>query len=159
MTLPFITLHASMLLSSLCLLPPALLHFVAPTCHSFSQWLLPPNALSYLNIFYQFERILAALILPTLGHCFTMVNAGTTNHMFSDKSAFISYKLVTNLQVRMGNNSFPSSSWSWFGGCLLKRSAYPCQECSLRAWSHCPPLQPPCPLCATQLWFYWSVRC
>ena len=37
---------------------------------------------------------------------FTVANSGATNHMFPDKSAFISYRLVTNLQVRMGNNSF-----------------------------------------------------
>jgi hypothetical protein len=48
----------------------------------------------------------AASILPMLGHCFTVADSGATNHMFPDKSAFISYRLVTNLQVRMGNNSF-----------------------------------------------------
>ncbi len=37
---------------------------------------------------------------------FNVANSGTTNHMFPDKSAIISYRLVTNLQVRMGNNSF-----------------------------------------------------
>jgi hypothetical protein len=48
----------------------------------------------------------AASILPKSGHCFTVADSGATNHMFSDKSAFISYKLVRNLQVRMGNNLF-----------------------------------------------------
>jgi hypothetical protein len=50
--------------------------------------------------------MLSALIFPTLGHCFTVANSGATDHMFHDKSAFISYRLVINLQVRMGNNSF-----------------------------------------------------
>jgi hypothetical protein len=52
--------------------------------------------------------MLAALIFPALGRCFTMADSGATNHMFSDKSAFISYRLMTNLQVQMGNNSFLS---------------------------------------------------
>jgi hypothetical protein len=51
-------------------------------------------------------RMSAALILPTSGRHFTVANSGATNHMFPDKSAFISYRLVTNLQVQMGNNSF-----------------------------------------------------
>jgi hypothetical protein len=49
-TLHFTTLHARMLLSSHCLLPWPLLHFVAPTGQSISWRLLPPNALSYLII-------------------------------------------------------------------------------------------------------------
>jgi hypothetical protein len=48
----------------------------------------------------------AALILPMPGRHFTMADSGATDHMFPDKSAFISYRLVTNLQVQMGNNSF-----------------------------------------------------
>jgi hypothetical protein len=32
---------------------------------------------------------------------------GATDHMFPNKSAFILYKLMVNLQVWMGNNSFP----------------------------------------------------
>jgi hypothetical protein len=35
-----------------------------------------------------------------------VADTGTTNHMLPDTSAFISYKRVTNLSVRMGNNSF-----------------------------------------------------
>jgi hypothetical protein len=49
----------------------------------------------------------AASILPGSGCCFTVADSGATDHMPLDKSAFISYKLVTNLQVRMGNNSYP----------------------------------------------------
>jgi hypothetical protein len=45
------------------------------------------------------KRMLAASILPTPGRCFTVTDSGATNHMFPDKSAFISYKLVANLQV------------------------------------------------------------
>ncbi len=35
---------------------------------------------------------------------FAMADTGATNHMLLKKAAFISYKLVSNLQVRMGNN-------------------------------------------------------
>jgi hypothetical protein len=41
-----------------------------------------------------------------MGRCFTVTDFGATNHMFPDKSTFISYKLVTNVQVCMGNNFF-----------------------------------------------------
>jgi hypothetical protein len=50
--------------------------------------------------------MLAASIFPTLGHRFTIANSGATNHMFPDKSTFISYRLITNLQVWMGSKSF-----------------------------------------------------
>jgi hypothetical protein len=52
-------------------------------------------------------RMSAASILPGSGCCFTFADSGATDHMPLDKSAFISYKLMTNLQVRMGNNSYP----------------------------------------------------
>ncbi len=48
----------------------------------------------------------AASILPGFGRRFTVADSGATDHMLPDKSAFISYKLVTNLQVRMGNNYY-----------------------------------------------------
>jgi hypothetical protein len=47
-----------------------------------------------------------ASILPGSGQCFTVADSGATDHMFPDKAALISYKAMTNLQVRMGNNSF-----------------------------------------------------
>jgi hypothetical protein len=47
----------------------------------------------------------ASLILPGSSCQFTVADLGATNHMFPDKSAFISYKLVSNLHVCMGNNS------------------------------------------------------
>ncbi len=53
------------------------------------------------------KQMLAASILPASGgRCFTIADSGATDHMFPDKLAFISYKLVSNLQVWMGNNSF-----------------------------------------------------
>jgi hypothetical protein len=50
--------------------------------------------------------MIAVSILPGLDCCYTVVDLGATDHMFPDKLAFSSYKLVSNLQVRMGNNSF-----------------------------------------------------
>ncbi|KAL7547757.1 hypothetical protein ACHAWF_011035 [Thalassiosira exigua] len=50
--------------------------------------------------------------IPTVPHpsdaCFTWVvgDTGATNHMFPDKSAFISYRTVHGIRVRVGNNSF-----------------------------------------------------
>ena len=35
-----------------------------------------------------------------------VADTGATDHMLPDKSAFISYKRISNLQVRMGNNSY-----------------------------------------------------
>jgi hypothetical protein len=35
-----------------------------------------------------------------------VADSGATEHMFPDKSSFISYKIVSGLQVRMGNNSY-----------------------------------------------------
>ena len=53
------------------------------------------------------QRMSTSSILPPSGVSrFTVTNSGATDHMFPDKSAFISYKLVTHLQVQMGNNSF-----------------------------------------------------
>ncbi len=52
------------------------------------------------------ERMSAASMLPTLGSRFTVADSGAADHMFPDKLAFISYKLISNLQVCMGNNSF-----------------------------------------------------
>jgi hypothetical protein len=38
--------------------------------------------------------------------CFTVADSGATDHMFPDKSSFISYKIVSGLQVCMGNNLY-----------------------------------------------------
>ena len=52
------------------------------------------------------KQMLATSILPKLGCHITVTHSGATIHKFPDKSAFISYKLVGNLQVCMGNKSF-----------------------------------------------------
>jgi hypothetical protein len=58
------------------------------------------------NLSLIIARMSAASILPGSSRHFTAADSGATDHMFLDKSVFISYKLVTNLQVRMGNNSY-----------------------------------------------------
>jgi hypothetical protein len=71
----------------------------------------------------------AASIIPGSGRCFTVADSGATDHILSDKSAFISYKLVTNLQVRMGNNFYlhvlgqGSAILSLNSQCILVRNA------------------------------------
>ncbi len=37
---------------------------------------------------------------------FAVADTGATDHMVPDRNAFISYKSVVGLRVRMGNNSF-----------------------------------------------------
>jgi hypothetical protein len=52
------------------------------------------------------EQISHASIIGLPSKRFAVADTGATNHMLPEKAAFISYKLVSNLQVRMGNNSF-----------------------------------------------------
>jgi hypothetical protein len=47
-----------------------------------------------------------ASIHPGTNRHFTVADSSATDHMIPDKSAFISYKTVMHLQVRMGNNSY-----------------------------------------------------
>ncbi len=46
-------------------------------------------------------RMADASIHPCFSHHFTFADSGATDHMILDKSAFISYKTVTHLQVSM----------------------------------------------------------
>jgi hypothetical protein len=43
---------------------------------------------------------------PSSHGCFAMADSGATDHMLLGKYSFISYKIVSGLQVRMGNNSY-----------------------------------------------------
>ncbi len=45
-------------------------------------------------------------VSPADLHCLVVADTGATNHMLLDRLAFISYKLVQNLHVCMGNNSY-----------------------------------------------------
>ena len=48
----------------------------------------------------------ASSISPDSTTRVAFADTGATEHMIPDKSAFISYKHISNLQVRMGNNTF-----------------------------------------------------
>ena len=74
----------------------------SPTClatQSVKDIVLPPT----------FVQLLLKAI-PTTSNgtpsCLVVADTGATDHMVPDPSAFISYKSVHSLQVRMGNNSF-----------------------------------------------------
>jgi hypothetical protein len=50
-------------------------------------------------------QMLQSLIVRTQLGSLVVANTGDTDHMTPHKSAFISYKAIENLQVRIGNNS------------------------------------------------------
>jgi hypothetical protein len=52
------------------------------------------------------QQVLQSLIGLSLSERSTVADTGATDHMLPDKAAFISYKAISNLQVRMGNSSF-----------------------------------------------------
>jgi hypothetical protein len=58
------------------------------------------------SLSFLIEHMSKALILLDCSPCFMVADSGATDHMFSKKLAFLLYKLVGNLQVRMGNNSY-----------------------------------------------------
>jgi hypothetical protein len=50
--------------------------------------------------------MLQLLIVCTQSGSLVVADTGATDHMTPHKSAFISYKAIENLQLRMGNNSY-----------------------------------------------------
>ncbi len=77
-----------------------------PTCsvmQSADDVILPPTLV---------QSLLKAI--PTTGSGtpfrFLVADTGATDHMVPDRGAFISYKSIHGLRVRMGNNSFPPDS-------------------------------------------------
>jgi hypothetical protein len=58
------------------------------------------------NLHAIIDRMSRVSISPGPGRHLAVANLGATDHMFPNKEAFISYKSIQNLQVRMGNNSF-----------------------------------------------------
>ena len=61
--------------------------------------ILPPGLVSALHRAISPEAFVEGLRL-------VVADTGATDHMVPDRSAFISYKAIRNLRVRMGNNSF-----------------------------------------------------
>ncbi len=68
---------------------------------SASQCIRLPKALHHL-----LGKLSQSLIIRTQSGSLVVADTGATDHMTPDKSVFISYKAITNLQVCMGNNSF-----------------------------------------------------
>jgi hypothetical protein len=60
-----------------------------------------PKALPHL-----LGKMSQSLIVRTQSGSLVIANTGAIDHMTPHKSAFISYKTIENLQVRMGNNSY-----------------------------------------------------
>ncbi len=66
-----------------------------------SQCIRLPKALHHLP-----GQLSQSLIVCTQSGSLVVADTGAIDHMTLDKSVFISYKAVANLQVCMGNNSF-----------------------------------------------------
>ena len=67
--------------------------------HSLDDIILPPGLVSALDRAVSPEMFVEGLRL-------VVADTGATDHMVPDRSAFILYKTLWNLRVRMGNNSF-----------------------------------------------------
>jgi hypothetical protein len=69
-----------------------------------------PSAFRSISLPTTITRLIDKLSLsptaPLFNGCFAVADSGATDHMFPDKSSFISYKIVSGLQVCMGNNSY-----------------------------------------------------
>ena len=83
-----------------CVVPSASPLLSLPLPSSSSCLVIADNLQSILR------RLAASSISPASSTRVAVADTGATDHMFPDKSTFISYKRISNLQVRMGNNSF-----------------------------------------------------
>ena len=73
----------------------------SPIPSSSSSCLILPDRLQSV-----IRRLATSSISPDSSSRVAVADTGATDHMLPDKSAFISYKRISNLQVRMGNNSY-----------------------------------------------------
>jgi hypothetical protein len=80
---------------------PAASYFPTNPLTSSSSCLVLPDRLQSILL-----RLAASSISPDSTTRVAVADTGATDQMFPDKSAFISYKRISNLQVRMGNNTF-----------------------------------------------------
>jgi hypothetical protein len=119
------------------------------------------------NLSAVIKQMSGVSILPGLNHCFTVADLGATDHMFPDKSAFISYKLVSNLQVKMKNNSFLPvlghglAVISFNGQRILVWNALHVPGLVIplyNLWDHFTHQQPLGPFHPVQLWVSWGLR-
>jgi hypothetical protein len=90
---------------------------------SASQCIRLPKSLHHL-----LGQLSQSSIIRTQSSSLVIADTGAMDHMTPDKSAFISYKAISNLQFRMGNNSFVPVSgrgtaiFSLNGQCVLVRN-------------------------------------
>jgi hypothetical protein len=77
--------------------------------HSTSPTFIPSSS-HVINLLHNICCLILCVSQSSIGikssKHFAIANTGATDHMQPNKSAFISYKAVFNLQVWMGNNSF-----------------------------------------------------
>jgi hypothetical protein len=64
----------------------------------------PPSISSALQSLL--SKLTQSPIAPGSGSRLAIADSGATDHMFPDKTAFISYKTTSHLKVRMGNNTY-----------------------------------------------------
>ncbi len=122
---PFVSLY---LLSCHVSIVPTASHLPSIPLPSSSSCLVLPDRL--LSILLQ---LAASSISPDSTTGVAVTNTGTTDHMFLEQSAFISYKRISNLQVRMGKNFFSSRVGSGHGHHFPKPST-----CTHLACPSCP---------------------
>ncbi len=149
-----------------------------PSCSRVSLASVAPTA-SYGGSFHNFspsdaDPLLVDIVLPPglvlallkaispndsiTGPRLVVADTGTMDHMVPDRSAFISYKAVHNLCVRMGNNSYTpilgrgTAIILLSGQCLLMRTVLHVPGAS------CSSLQSLCPYLSPGLWFFRQLQ-
>jgi hypothetical protein len=84
-------------------IPPLASHVGSVMCSSSSNSVTSGDDIVLPQDLFSF---LLRAISPADSHCLVMADTGATNHMLPDRSAFILYKSVRHIHVRMGNNSY-----------------------------------------------------
>ena len=95
---PFVSLYPSSCHVSVV---PTTSHLPSIPLPSSSSCLVLPDCIQSIPLW-----LATSSISPNSTTRVAVADTGATYHMFPDKSAFISCKRISNLQVRMGNNSF-----------------------------------------------------
>jgi len=88
---------------------------------------------------------------------FTMADTGATDHMVPDRNAFISYKSICGLRVRMGNNSF-APVLGRMTAILFEWSVSSHSQCAAHTWPSGSTLQSPRPSSSVWVWLFGESR-
>jgi hypothetical protein len=82
----------------------------SPSCSHSQVVAIPTPGASSISLPPPLAKIIAKISKSSachpMGGCLAVADSGATDHMVPDKSAFISYKSISHLKVRMGNNSY-----------------------------------------------------